>query len=116
MSEPQTTPPKTRKTPETIHTWLREQGEHHVEAAAILGKDFVKRLREEREYQKARTEALMRVMHLTNALAEAQTAAKAFPAEAPRPEQDKLERLAKTIAVERGEVPAADESTTTATE
>lgn len=94
-------PAKERKKPDTIHAWIRAQGSAHVEAARILGKQFVRELREERESAEAHHDAMMRVEGLKFELAEAERKMTLLSAQTGQPSVDRLNALAISIAKAR---------------
>lgn len=101
--------PKPRKERDTIHAWIRSQGDAHVEAARILGTQFVKDLRAEFALLYDQTDAAIKVSVLKCELALAEKALADFgPMEQPMPHKDRLAALAKSIATARGEVPAVE--------
>lgn len=100
--KPSAAPPKERKKPDTIHAWIRAQGSSHVEAARILGKQFVRDLRDEQDRGAKKVDATLRVARLKNELAAAENVLAAIDTTG-CPHQARLDALAKTIADARGD-------------
>jgi hypothetical protein len=97
---------------DTIHAWIRQQGPAHVEAARILGTQFVKDLRVEFARFDSHAAAMLRVGALKCELALAERALAGMgPVDQPMPHKDRLAALAKSIAHARGEVPAVETPT-----
>lgn len=101
--------PKPRKERDTVHAWIRAQGDAHVEAARILGAQFVKDLRAECARFKDHAAAAIKVAALKCELALAEKALADFGAmDQPMPHKDRLAALAKSIATARGDVPTVE--------